>query len=131
MDKRSRIFVSELKLWVNLGNSEQEKYNKQCINLDLIFYFSSPPKAIKSDNIKDTYCYSNMISLIKNYIKDKNFNLIEKLAYEICSCIKKDLISKGNIGINELEIKITKLSPPVENINGGISFSYFEMIEGV
>lgn len=121
-DNLSNITISDLKLWVHLGCSEQEKHHPQCVSFDISINFTTPPKAIISDNIEDAFCYANATELIKKTIKNKRYNLIEHLAAETHK-ILNDSLKKQNFDA-QLLVTITKLSPPVADIHGGVSFTY-------
>ena len=118
----SNITISDLRLWVHLGCSEQEKHYPQCVSFNININFSTNPKAAVSDNIKDAFCYANATRLIKKTIENKNYNLIEHLAFEVHTLLK-DSLQKQNFNAN-LSVTIIKLSPPVADIHGGVSFTY-------
>lgn len=118
-----KLNISDLRLWVHLGCSEQEKHHPQCVSFNISITSSSNIKATYSDNLDDAFCYSKATKLIKKSISKKRYNLIERLAcdvYDILWQILKDL----EFTDSALSITVTKLSPPVRDIHGGVSFTY-------
>ncbi|MEM6338374.1 MAG: dihydroneopterin aldolase [Pseudomonadota bacterium] len=118
-----KLNISDLRLWVHLGCSEQEKHHPQCVSFNVSITSSSNLKATYSDNLDDVFCYSKATKLIKKSISKKRYNLIERLAcdvYDILWQILKDL----EFTDSALSITVTKLSPPVRDIHGGVSFTY-------
>ncbi len=120
----SNITISDLRLWLHLGCSEQEKHHRQCVSFNININFSSFPKGAISDDIKDTFCYGGATKLIKKNIEDKKFNLIEHLAATVHNILKNSL-KEQNFSA-DLSVTVVKLSPPVKDIHGGVSFTYSE-----
>lgn len=115
--------INDLRLWVHLGCSEQEKYSPQAVRIDIEFLFQKEILAIKSDNLHDTICYVQVTELLQSLVEEKSFNLIEYLTYCMFETIEEKLLLPNHFDIH-WKITVTKLSPPVANVHGGVSFSY-------
>ena len=121
-DNLTNITISDLVLWVHLGCSEEERFHPQSVSFDIIVSFMQPPKATINDDLNDTFCYAKAVQLIKKSLKGRHFNLIEHLAATIHD-ILSDTIKKQNLEAS-VSVTITKLSPPIPDIHGGVSFTY-------
>ncbi len=118
-----KLNISDLKLWVHLGCSEQEKHHPQCVSFNVSITSSSKLKATYSDNLDDGFCYSKATKLIKELTSKKRYNLIERLACDVYDILWQRLKDLG-FADSILSITVTKLSPPVRDIHGGVSFTY-------
>ena len=115
--------IADLRIWVHLGCSEQEKYNPQLVSFTLEFNFKSSPKAVASDQLDDTICYFEIAECVKKLCQQKQFNLIEHLTAEVYIAIEKELGAKRNL-ISHFDVTLSKLHPPIPGVHGGVSFSY-------
>ncbi len=115
-----QLTISDLRLWVSLGCSEQEKFLPQCISIDIYITFLECPEGSHTDNIKDVICYAELTKEITEFCKDKKFNLIEYLASEIYNLISNSILTE----YEKITVKIAKLKSPIEGIHGSISFTY-------
>ena len=119
----SKLLISDLRLWISLGCLEQERYNKQCVSFDICVVFPNPPKAVLTDNIKDSICYAHIVDLVKTVVEGKQYKLVERLATDVYDVIDSYL-QKKEFNSESLSVKVTKTSPPVPDVHGGISFTY-------
>ncbi len=119
----SELIVSDLRLWVYLGCSLEEKHYKQPISIDINLFFTTAPSATSSDNIADVMCYDKLTKLAKLEATQKKYNLIEHLAARIHQAIITEVLQAGYKD-STLKIKVTKLKPPIDNVLGGVSFVY-------
>ena len=108
---------------MHLGCSEQEKYNAQCVSFNIDIEFSTTPQGAMSDDLKDAFCYAEATNLIKSTIENKNYNLIEHLATDVHNILTINLQNQKFYN-TALSVTIIKLSPPVVDIHGGVSFTY-------
>ena len=115
--------ISDIKLWVHLGVSKEEKHLKQPVSIDIKIDFTTIPEAINTDNINDAICYTKIVDLINKTIRLREFNLIEYLAMEIHKSINQEIM-KSNYKNSQIKVKVTKTKPPVDNIHGGVSFTF-------
>jgi dihydroneopterin aldolase len=118
-----KLSIKDLRLWVHLGCSPEERANPQPISITLKLYFTEPPRGAATDKLDDSVCYFKIVELIQILLSDKTFNLVEHLTLTIREAVYKHLesISQGNVTI---KVIVNKLSPPVPNLYGGVSFSY-------
>ena len=89
----SRIELSNLELNVYLGWEDKERSTSQTIFLDIHLSFPAPPLACQTDDLKDTYCYDDLTTNIKNRCASRSFHLIEYLAAELYDFIKSNVAS--------------------------------------
>jgi dihydroneopterin aldolase len=96
---------------VILGNEDFERREKCRVMIDVSLRFSEENEACKSDNLDDTVCYSNLVIFIEEKLECTEFYLLERITRFLY-----DEISK-NLGSNVLKyVKVTKIAPPVENL---------------
>jgi len=115
-----RLSINDLRLWANLGNSVEEQANPQPISIYIQLSFLSKPLACTTDNLNDSVCYAEIVELIRTIIQNKTFNLLEHLTDYLDTEIYRYLEKiYPNV---KLKIIVTKLSPPVPSIFGGVSF---------
>ncbi len=119
---KSHLQISDLRQWVHLGCSDQEKHLPQLVAFDVDIAFQGSPKAIHTDEIKDGFCYAEAAELIKKCIKSKPYNLIEYLAADVYEVIREAL-DKQEYKAAEISVTVHKLSPPVPDIHGAVSFT--------
>lgn len=119
----SKLIISDLRLWVHLGCSQQERHHAQCVSFDICITFPENPKATASDDLNDGFCYAQATDLIKEAIESKSYNMIEHLATYVHNILHTSLKQKGFSDAYS-SVTVVKLSPPVPNIHGGVSFTY-------
>ena len=115
-----KLSISDLRIWVSIGCSDEEKLLMQCVSFDIEILFLKPPNATKTDNIEDTVCYAGLVRDIQELCQGKKFNLIEYLGAEIHNLISHNI----HTPIEKIRVKTTKITPLVQNIHGGVSFTY-------
>lgn len=118
-----KLVIKDLRLWVHLGCSPEERTNPQPISITLKLYFTKPPIGTLTDKLTDTVCYFQITKLIENIISARNFNLIENLTHTIYEAVSNHLNTIEH-GDATLKVIVNKLSPPIPNVLGGVSFSY-------
>ncbi|NRB11176.1 MAG: dihydroneopterin aldolase [Rickettsiaceae bacterium] len=119
----SELIISDLRIWVYLGCSLEEKHHKQPISIDINLLFTTMPVAINTDNIADVICYAKLTKLAKLAAEQKKYNLIEHLAANIHKAIITEVLQAGYKDTS-LKIKVTKMKPPIDGVHGGVSFIY-------
>lgn len=72
-------------------------------------------RAGETDRLEDTYDYRAVVKAVQELIQTAQFELIEKLAAEIANLI----LASG--GIEEVKVRLTKLTPPIPNFTGSVS----------
>ncbi|WPY00154.1 Dihydroneopterin aldolase [Candidatus Trichorickettsia mobilis] len=118
-----KLKITDLRLWVHLGCSAEERSNPQAVSISAHFVFPVAPKGAYTDLISDSICYRRAVELIKEAVEGKEFNLIEHLAVRVYDALFSYI---NEVGYNNLKIKVvaTKISPPIPGLYGGVSFSY-------
>lgn len=107
-----------LKLSVSLGWSAEERLQKQNVMLDIMVRFQEPPKACETDQLNDTSCYAELISILKQYIAEKKFKLIEHLSKDLYDTVKSLLPTTSLV-----TLRITK-QPSIPDLSQGVAFCY-------
>jgi dihydroneopterin aldolase len=116
------LSVSDLRLWVRLGCTEEEKLHAQCVSLDFAFDFKTPPKTMKDDRLEGTVCYGQVSDAVKRFVKNKKFNTIEFLCAGIFSTVAR-LLRDQKQPVAKFSVTVHKLHPPVEELHGGARFT--------
>ncbi|RDD35708.1 Dihydroneopterin aldolase [Wolbachia endosymbiont of Cylisticus convexus] len=117
------FLISDLRLWVHLGCSAEEKFSPQLVSIDVGFTFKSPPLGLTTDQLKDTICYLEVVQNIQSLAQSKQFNLIEHLTHDIYRTITNLLMQKEHI-ISSVRVTTHKTAPPVPGVHGGVFFTY-------
>ncbi len=121
--KLNKLSILDLRIWVHLGCSDHEKFHPQLVSFNIDIVFKEPPKAIVTDNISDTICYLDLVNNIQTYCHNKYFNLIERLTYSVHEIITSSLELQKSL-ISSINVEMKKVSPPVPNVHGGVTFTY-------
>ena len=116
------LAVNKLRMNLYIGCDPRERAFRQPIDIDITFILSKLPRGCFTDQLSDVICYRDLILLLQKQCYDKEFNLIEHLAYTMASIIK-DHIKEKTAQLASLEVKVTKIQPPVENVLEGVSFT--------
>ncbi len=103
---------------VHLGCSAEERADPQAVELDVAVRFAELPRGCESDELVDTVDYCGLIEAARSLCAEREFKLIEHLAAELRARLCAQLP-----GASELWLRITKLHPPVVDLEGGVSFS--------
>ncbi|WP_264704074.1 dihydroneopterin aldolase [Wolbachia endosymbiont (group A) of Volucella inflata] len=122
------LLISDLRLWVHLGYSAEEKYHSQLVSIDVDFIFKFPPLGLTTDQLKDTVCYLEIVQNIQSLVQNKQFNLIEHLTHDIYRIINDLLLQKKHI-ISSVRVTTYKVAPPVPNVHGGVFFTYCNALQ--
>lgn len=78
-----------------------------------------------SDDLKDTFDYSVIVTQIQELIQTMRFQLIERLADEIARLV----LRSG--GVTQTRVQLTKLTPPIPNFDGRVTVDISRSIEGL
>lgn len=118
----SKLIFNDLRIWVHLGCSHEEKVNKQVVSIDVEIEYNNNPAGIYDDNLDNVLCYKTLIELIQNHIRVKEeYNLIEHIAF----IVHETVVSYAR-SVNYEDIKVTvrvkKISSLVPGLCGNVSF---------
>lgn len=83
------IHLKGIKLKTLLGIRKKERRNKQYICISCVIQYKLFGEL--KENIKNTVNYKNILKLIKTFIKNSSFFLIETLAFELSQFLIKHL----------------------------------------
>ena len=83
------IHLKGIKLKALLGIRKKERRNKQYIYISCIIQYNLFGEL--KENIKNTINYKNVLKLVKTFIKNNSFFLIETLAFELSQFLIKHL----------------------------------------
>jgi len=85
----AKIRIKDLKLSIIIGINEEERIKKQKVLINVELKVDSK-KAIKSDNINDTFDYKTLTKKIIQEVEPTEFFLLEKLADFILRLVTED-----------------------------------------
>lgn len=114
------LLIKEIKLKVNLGWPRAERLKKQTVIVDVKIQFDEPPVGCITDNLKDTFCYAELVSLLQSSVHHKEFHLVEYLARELYQVIKAKCPEE------KIALRITKKPSVLKYLTNGIDFMYGE-----
>lgn len=118
----SSIMLRSLEFDLHLGWPEAERAQKQQVWVDIHFQFSQPPRACKTDDLVDTFCYDQLVQALKIKIATRQFRLLEHLGHELYHWCK-ELITQDVL----IQVRVRK-KPLIENLNDGVTFTYGDTI---
>lgn len=122
------LLISDLRLWVHLGCSAEEKFHSQLVSVNIDFTFKSPPLGLTTDRLEDTICYLEVVQSIQSLVQSKQFNLIEHLTHDIYRAINNLLVQKKHI-ISSIRVTTHKVAPPVPGVHVGVLFTYCNTLQ--
>lgn len=93
------------------------------MRVDVLFTFITPPRGTATDCLDDTICYFQTVQRIQAYGLQKEFHLIEHLAYDIYTIIVEGLAGAETL-LEKLTVTVHKVAPPIPGVHGGVSFTY-------
>lgn len=105
MTKKDFILIENAVFMVKIGVTEKERSAQQKISISLKIYqdFS---KVFKSKNLNDSVDYEKVVNQISDYVKIKEWVLVEDLAQDIHKLLKNTFtIKKVDITINKFCLK--------------------------
>lgn len=115
---QSSLLINGLELHLHLGWPDHEREEKQMVLVDIEIFFDEIPLACRTDQLKDTLCYSELIQQLQTQLSQKSFHLIEHLSYEIHRILGSLLTYPA-----EIIVRIRKY-PHISGLSGGVQFSY-------
>jgi dihydroneopterin aldolase len=122
------LLISDLRLWVHLGCSAEEKFHSQLVSVNIDFTFKSSPLGLTTDRLEDTICYLEVVQSIQSLVQSKQFNLIEHLTHDIYRAINNLLVQKKHI-ISSIRVTTHKVAPPVPGVHGGVLFTHCNTLQ--
>lgn len=125
--------LHDLRVPVYLGVGEEERATQQDILVSVRCY-SAALLSSYTDDEGDYICYGTLSDVLKAYLASQSFRLIEYMGTQCYEHIRDSI--KEQIGAEAAKdvavwVHIHKLTPPVENLEGGSSFTYTDLPETV
>lgn len=102
-----QIVIRNLRVYGYHGYTPEEKALGQIFEIDLHLTLDLQP-AGKSDSIDSTVDYSKVCSMVKQFVEDHVYHLLEALAENICK-----LIFEAFSLVHEVSIHIRKPQAPI------------------
>jgi dihydroneopterin aldolase len=112
------LTIKGILLPLRLGCSAEDRLNPQPVEIDVAIRFETPPRGMITDRLEDTVCYDALVGAIKELTSDHEFSLIEYLANDILTSLRRIVESE-----HELRVPVRKVSPPVPEITKGAEFT--------
>lgn len=116
---KTQLHIDNIQLLAHVGQGARERSVPQAMRIDITITFKKVPRACYTDQLADTVCYDQLVSLLVAHCHGKSFALIEGMAYDLFNAVKR-VLPRETI----LRLSLTKLHPPVAAIKGSSSFSY-------
>lgn len=118
------LTISDLRYSVRLGVSALEQAEPQAVSITIHWHFAKVPKATQTDQLCDTVCYFALSQALQVFMtQHEPFHLVEYLGSGVYACVYEALLNQGYTEV-ELEVAVTKLTPPVPGLHGGVTFCY-------
>jgi dihydroneopterin aldolase len=115
----SQLAIHSYVTKVSLGCSQEERSELQEVVFDITFPFKEPPPGETTDRLADTLCYAQVCELVEKTMENKSFQLVEHIAYKISDKLQI------HFPMRPFQLKVHKLSPPIERLNGGVTYEIF------
>jgi len=95
------LFIHDLTIETIIGILAHERTKKQPVILDLTLFFDFT-EAAQSDDFNKTIDYADVTENLINYVSDTHYQLIEKLADQICHFLL------NQYPIDKIQLTLTK-----------------------
>jgi dihydroneopterin aldolase len=113
--------IEAIRLKVRLGCEPAERAVPQAVEVKLAIRFAALPAACWTDELDDTVCYAALAALAREHCARREFRLIERLALELHGLVRTRLPRSARLGLT-----VTKLAPPVAELERGVRFTIAE-----
>lgn len=118
----NQLEIRAHRVWVHLGWSEEERAVAQEVEFYVRIRFAKEPAATQTDDLADTLCYASLCEIIDLTSSAQPFRLIEALTRQIYSALRRAMDLKEVESF--LQVTTHKLQTPIENLRGGVSFTF-------
>ena len=99
--KKAKVQISDLKLRAIIGTNAWERHTKQEIVINVIMEFDAP-KAISTDNLKETVDYRTLTKKIIKKVESSDFFLLEKLTDCVLNIVMENLkVKRASVRIDK------------------------------
>lgn len=126
------LTMHKLHLSVNLGRWDDERARLQPVEVSVKFFFPELPPASLEDSAQ-VMCYDDLSVELADYVKDKNFLLIEYLTVQLHKVIRDNMRRQMGDVYEPVKVwvRLHKFNAPIPSLTGGASFVYTDLPEGV
>ena len=107
------MYIKGIRAFGYIGFLPEEQILGQWFEVDLKIW-ADLSAAGQSDELSETYDYSDVVPKIQHLIQTVKYKLIEKLADEIAALV---LISPQ---VEQVQVQLTKLTPPIPDFSGQV-----------
>jgi len=107
------MYIKGIRAFGYIGFLPEEQVLGQWFEVDLKIW-TDLSAAGQSDELSETYDYSDVVPKIQHLIQTVKYKLIEKLADEIAALV---LTSSQ---VEQVQLQLTKLTPPIPNFSGQV-----------
>jgi 7,8-dihydroneopterin aldolase/epimerase/oxygenase len=114
---RCSLRLNRLRLAVRLGCEAWERAEPQAVEVDIAVHFARAPAGCHTDRLSDTLCAGALAACARAVAEAGSFGLLEHLA----ECVRRALRELCPADA-ALELRLTKLEPPIAGLLGGTSF---------
>jgi dihydroneopterin aldolase len=108
------IHINSIRAYGYTGYFPEEQVLGQWFEVDFTVWLDLA-SAGKTDQLNQTYDYSQDVAAIQNLIQTVRYRLIEKLAEEIAAIVL------ASARVEKVQVRLTKLHPPIPNFSGQVS----------
>ncbi len=125
------LSVDRLRLQLLLGVDKHERLAEQPVEVSICFYFAERLEVCDTD--KGVFvCYDDICRRLIDYVKGREFRLIEYLCQQLHAVIREALQDRCGSDADGIAVSlsINKCSPPVPYDISGVAFSYSDLPEG-
>ena len=113
--------IEAIRLNVRLGCQPAERAVPQAVEVKLTIHFAALPAACWTDELDGTVCYAELAALAREHCAARKFRLIERLALELHGLVRARLPRGARLALT-----VTKLAPPVAELERGVRFTIAE-----
>jgi dihydroneopterin aldolase len=117
------LSIHDLRIWVHLGCSDEEKFHPQMVSFSIDINFKTLPAGAQTDSLQDTVCYLDLVTIITRQCQEKKFNLVEHLAKSVHEKIAASLSAHIH-QLQSITVTLHKISPPVPGVHGGVKWRH-------
>jgi len=109
--------LDRARLSARLGTTAEERAEPQSVDLCVKIRFARAPAACQTDDLADTVCYASLVESAKRLFAEREFRLLEYMGQQLVELFRKQLPAGA-----EVEVAVTKVSSPVDELHGGVRF---------
>ena len=112
------IYINQIRCYGYTGALPEEQVLGQWFEVDLALGLDFT-QAGRSDRLEDTLDYCQVITTVTELVQSSRFALLERLAAAIGDAVLA--IPHDRAPIQQVQVRLTKLTPPIPNFSGTIT----------